>query len=518
MTARAGQRDSAPISGPEIGTFCLVLHSHLPWVAHHGTWPVGEEWLHQAWADSYARVFDIATRLSDEGRHNLFTLGLTPVLAAALDDPYCLAEHHRWLADRQWRAIGLLNHSGIEYRKAAEREIAHAHRSLALFEKSWQHGASPLLRHLLDADAIELLGGPLTHTFTPYIPEKLATPSLMTGLDDMQLRLGARPTGIWLPECAYVPDLDVSLSRANVGHLMLEGPTLQAVGANTSAAWQLGDTDVRVVGRDLPITYRVWSPKSGYPGNRWYRDFHAFERNSGLRLYRVTGRQVSAEQKNPYNESRALAQVERDAQDFVSRVRQRLLDISRNNDGTPGIVVAAFDTELFGHWWHEGPIWLEQVLRLLPTAGIRVSTINDAITRHGVTGTVRPEAGSWGSGKDFRVWSGEATTELRAQYDSTTKQVMHLLAEQRIGQGIKTRNLLSDQLITSLLLALSSDWVFLIEKAGAAQYASERAAAHLADVRQLIDASSAGRGDDSDWVRIAQRDGIWGHLDARRFG
>ena len=41
------------MSAQPIGTFCLVLHSHLPWLAHHGRWPVGEEWIYQSWGASY---------------------------------------------------------------------------------------------------------------------------------------------------------------------------------------------------------------------------------------------------------------------------------------------------------------------------------------------------------------------------------------------------------------------------------------------------------------------------------
>ena len=52
-------------------------------------------------------------------------------------------------------------------------------------------------------------------------------------------------------------------------------------------------------GRDLDVTYRVWSPKAGYPGNAAYRDFHTFHHPSGLKPARVTGRHVAPEDKRP---------------------------------------------------------------------------------------------------------------------------------------------------------------------------------------------------------------------------
>lgn len=508
-----------------VGTFCLVLHSHLPWVAHHGTWPIGEEWLHQAWADSYAPVLDVVSTLANEGQRDLLTLGITPVLAAALDDPYCLQEHHRWLADRYWRATALSASSKPHLQDAAHHEITYAHKALANFERRWKHGASPILRTLSDLKAIEILGGPLSHTFTPFLPESFATATLNCGLDDAQLRLGTRPQGIWTPECAYTPELDAVFTKANVQHLMLEGPTLQAQGANTSGVYQLGDSNIRVLGRDLEATYRVWSPRRGYPGNRWYRDFHTFDHEAGLRLSRVTGRDVDPADKAPYDPAQAASIVERDARDFVSHVRERLRGIQKDNSGKPGIVVAAFDTELFGHWWHEGPQWLEHVLRLMPVAGIALSTLAKAVANHDVAGTVHPDAGSWGSGKDFRVWSGESTREIRARYGKAIDNALSLLRNLQVTSPTRARDELLDQLITSLLLALSSDWVFLIEKQGAAQYARERIDGHLSDVAFLCriaerrEYRSALPDDEAVALRaIADRDRIWGHLDSRRFG
>ena len=74
--------------------------------------------------------------------------------------------------------------------------------------------------------------------------------------------------------------------------------------------------------------------------------------------------------------------------------------------GRPAHVVAAFDTELFGHWWHEGPVWLDRVLRRLPEAGVTVGSLATARERGFVGAPVDLPPSSWGSGKDWRVWAG----------------------------------------------------------------------------------------------------------------
>src|SRR6185436_7777608 len=83
-----------------------------------------------------------------------------------------------------------------------------------------------------------------------------------------------------------------------------------------------------------------------------------------------------------------------DVADFVDTVLARLRLLA-DRDGRPGLVVAAFDTELFGHWWHEGPAWLAAVLRALPAAGVRGRGQGLA----GLGGTGRAEPGACGEGR-----------------------------------------------------------------------------------------------------------------------
>ncbi|MFN8149366.1 MAG: 1,4-alpha-glucan branching protein, partial [Candidatus Nanopelagicales bacterium] len=352
-----------------VGTFCLVLHTHLPWLAHHGAWPVGEEWLHQAWATSYLPVVDVLDRLAAEGRTDLLTLGVTPVVHAQLDDPWFGREFHTWLGFWATRAEGLATHRDPALRATGHREYAAAQRALAEFEGRWGAGFSPVLRPLVDAGTVELLGGPATHPFQPLLDRPWQRFALRTGLDDATLRLGHRPEGIWAPECGYRPGIERDYADLGVRRFLVDGPTMLGAGGTTAAGATVGDSDVVAFARDLDVTYRVWSPRKGYPGGRWYRDFHTFDHDSGFRASRVTSTSTPSHEKAPYDPDRAAEAVHADARDFVDVVRRRLVDLAAERDGREAVVVAAYDTELYGHWWHEGPQWLEAVLRLLPEAG-----------------------------------------------------------------------------------------------------------------------------------------------------
>ncbi|HEU4676241.1 MAG TPA: 1,4-alpha-glucan branching protein domain-containing protein [Motilibacteraceae bacterium] len=500
------------MSGSDVGTVCLVLHAHLPWLAHQSVWPVGEEWLHQAWSAAYLPLVDVVRRLAGEGRTGLLTLGVTPVLAAQLDDPYCLRQQHSWLAGWRLRAEDLASRREPHLRRLAAHEAGAAATALDDFEQHWRHGASPVLRALSDAGAIELLGGPATHPFQPLLHDDVARFALRAGLDDAAIRLGERPSGIWAPECGYRPGLEELYADAGVGHFLVDEATLAQAGRTTAAAWRVRSGDVVALARDLSVTDLVWSSRSGYPSGPLYRDFHTFDHPSGFRPARVTSPHLAPEQKEPWDPDAALHAAEADAVGFVAAVRERLRHLFRER-GRPGLVVAAWDAELFGHWWHEGPHFLEQVLRLLPEAGVRVATLATAAEEH-VEGAVDLGPGSWGAGKDFRVWAGEAVSDLVSENDRVQDELRALA----VGWHRKDRDRARDQLAREALLALSSDWAFMVTRDSAADYARHRAKTHCDRFWSL---AHALRRQDPDARRLAasfaEADGPFAHLDARTF-
>lgn len=492
-----------------VGSFCLVLHSHLPWLLRHGAWPVGEDWLYQAWAHSYLPVVEALDRLAAQGHRDLLTLGVTPVLAAQLDHPAALRAMHTWLADWQLRA----HEAHVTDPALATREHRAAAHALEIFERDWRHGGSPVLRRLADDGVVELLGGPATHPFAPLLPGRVRRFLLDAGLRDHALRLGRRAAGIWAPECGYAPGLEQDYAAAGVERFLVDGPAMRG---DTATARPVDGTDVVAFGRDLEVTYRVWSPRAGYPGGPHYRDFHTFDHTTGLKPARVTGRRVAPQDKKPYDPTRAAAAVARDAADFVAVVRARLDDLRRRH-GRPGLVVSAFDTELFGHWWHEGPDWLAAVLTALPAAGVRVTTLRGAVEAGHVGEPVVLPASSWGSGKDWRVWDGAVEPAVRDVVADNADVATRLLAAVDGAAPTAGRDATLDALATQAALALSSDWAFMVTKDSAAHYARRRAAEHRDRVRELTDLLPAGRHAEAAAraAAFSAQDDVFGRLDAR---
>ncbi|MDQ2837524.1 MAG: DUF1957 domain-containing protein [Actinomycetota bacterium] len=491
-----------------IGTLSLVLHTHLPWVAHNGTWPVGEEWLHQAFTGSWRRVLRMLETLAKHGYSDVLTLGVTPVVAAMLDDPYCLTELHSWAGRWQLRAEELSARPGFKQLAAHERRQAAD--CLADLEGRWLTGGlSAVLRPLLDAGTVELLSGPATHPFQPLLTERFAAAQLRTGLADARLRVGRSVTGIWAPECGYAPGMEQFYAEHGVSHFLVDAP---AVAGETAFGHPVGDTEVVAFARDLDLSNRIWSSRTGYPGGSSYRDFHTFDQASGFRPARVTG---PGPDKRDWQPALASAAVLRDAQDFVAAVVRRLTEIAGRH-GRPGLVVAAFDTELFGHWWYEGPEFLEAVLRMLPLAGVRLSTLSGAREAGLVANRLELPASSWGAGKDWRVWDNEQVAELNAELATVQKRLFDLLDERFAFTGVRGgRDLAADQLAREAFLLSSSDWAFMVTRESAADYGRQRARTHAERFFALADAMAPGGDPAALTAELRAVDGPFGHLDAR---
>jgi 1,4-alpha-glucan branching enzyme len=506
------------------GAVAVVLHSHLPWLRRNGVFPVGEEWLYQSWSESYLPLLDVLERLAADGLRDLLTLGITPVLAEQMVDPHLLRGFHGWLGrrllDLEWTASASPAHD-----RAALHDVwAHHRRRQARLLERFESGlldeglVAPFAR-LADAGVVELLGGPATHPYLPLAADaSLIRGQVEAGLAVSAATTGRRPTGVWTPECGYrpagpvgdptappqhvlpdgtpilrpgaaaLPGLESFWAEAGVDHLVLDGPTLaRAVGAPDrdwgrtggdlpqvgdpldvldGPVW-VGDADVAAFGRNLAVSYAVWNPHGGYPADPWYRDFHAVDHHGGFKSWRVTD--TASWAKQPYDPAAAAARAAAHAEDFVALLHRHL-------DPRPAgaTAVAAYDTELLGHWWYEGPAWLEAVLRRVAAdPALRTTTLRARLDAAEPARRLRLPESSWGWGKGHAAWVSESTRwmwqELRA-------------AEQRFAalpEGPARR-----AAWRQLTLLQASDWPFMVAREQSPQYAIERVKGHLSRFEQ----------------------------------
>lgn len=458
------------------GRVCFVLHSHLPWVLGHGNWPVGEEWLYQAYAHSYMPLLQSLSDLSDRGFRNIASLGITPVLGAQLDHVYALNNLHIWLHDWQLRATQI-----PRLHPAYAHTLESASHALNLFQQNFSRGASPVIRRLIDAQAVEVLGGPLAHPFTPLLDPTFHSFVLAEGLKDAQRRWGSTPTGVWVPECAYRPGQENTYQEFGVTHFLVDQSAVTTAGGLPNVPYALEGSSVVVIARDVGASDLVWSAERGYPGRSEYLDFHDVNTRYGLRLSRVG--EKSSIVKNEYDPAMAREAVFRDAQEFISDL-SKILE-SQEQSSSPNIpspntpiVVIAIDTELLGHWWHEGVQWFTQVIELLPASGIETVTLEQA-TQNPSSSIALGET-SWGEGKDWRLWTSDPVRDLVVMNHSTQRKIL---------ESLEQMNMTSDResaLLNEAVLQISSDWAFMVSRDSAAEYGRNRSQQHYSQFNALL--------------------------------
>ncbi len=515
-----------------------MLHGHLPWVRRHGTYPCGEEWLYQTVSESVLPLLGVLERLAADGQRDVLTLGLTPVLAEQLADRYLLDELHGWLGRRLLDLQGTVSRSpGWDRAHLGDTWSHHWQRQAALLAQVegglLATGLVAPFAALARAGVVQLLGGPATHPYLPLLADAATIRGqLADGLATSRRLTGLPARGVWTPECAYrpagsvadptvepfevvrdgtpvlrrrdvaLPGLETFWAEAGVDHLVLDAPTLaRAVGAPprdwsaTAGAIEapggpldvldapvwIGDGDVAAFGRNLAVSYAVWNPHGGYPTDPWYRDFYAIDAEGGFKSWRVTDRANPA--KRPYDPQAAAARADAHAREFVALLHRQAAGRPRGS-----VVVAAYDLELFGHWWYEGPRWLESVLRLLHDDPVlQPTTLQRALEEVPPRRRLALPESSWGWGKGHAAWVTERTRWFWQALDAA-----------QAAFAIVPPGRARDAAWRQLTLAQASDWAFEIAKGGAAGYATGRARQHLAAVHALAGGADPGAFADRD--------------------
>lgn len=458
---------------------CFVLHSHLPWLLQHGTWPVGEEWLYQAYAHSYLPLFSALKALSDRGLTNIATIGITPVLAAQLDNPYTLNNLGIWLHNWQLRATEI-----PRSHPARNGTLDLAHRSIEVFSGSFSRGVSPVIRSLIDSGAIEVLGGALAHPFTPHLHRDVHRHLLSQGLADARRRWGYQPTGIWVPECAYRPGQESVYADLGIEYFLVDEPAVTDAGGIPNTPYLLGEGRVKVVARDIQVSDHIWSAERGYPGRSEYRDFHDVNIELGLPLSRVGDK--SRFPKDPYIPEDAHVAVLRDAREFVGSVSRTFDQQAQGSASNNQVIVIGIDTELLGHWWHEGIRWFTSVVDLLPEHGIETTTLREVTrtTPRQQLHSIQLGEVSWGAGKDWRLWTGDAVRDITVMNNQAQQLVLAAIDQGRLNNSQRS------ELLNELSNLLSSDWAFMVSRNSAADYGRSRASEHFRRIHTILDTAA----------------------------
>lgn len=444
------------MSGEETaGDLAIVLHSHMPYVEGFGTYPFGEEWLFDAITRSYLPVLEVARDL---------TMTVTPVLADQLEDEGARRRLRDFLIE--WRigaAEADLHDVPPECRPACEAELARYRRALELLDAAGGDPLAPFQRAAAEG-RVALASSSATHAVLPLLATRSGLAlQLDAGIRSHRRRFGW-DGGIWLPECAYAPGLERRLAEHGVSWFCIdqsahEEPLEALVPVRTPAGPTALPIDWEAVGW-------LWS-LDGYPSDPAHAQFEG-KSLRGIRLWKVGG--------GAYDPAAAAAAARRQAGEFLTAIAARLRDFSAQR-GRRGLLVFAIDTELIGHWWSEGPIWLTAVLEGAAEAGVRLLKAPAAVAEH--EPVERPlRASTWGEKKDFRTWDSSPVADLAWGARRMELRLLRALSEGLRGDA-------AQRAARELLALQASDWAFLDKRGQAGDYAYQRATDHA---RQMLEA------------------------------
>lgn len=512
-----------------LGSLCIVLHGHLPYVLHHGFYPHGEAWLYEAAAETYLPMLemldDIVAHLARPG----LTIGLTPVLLEQLTH----ARFKRGLAAYLAERIGRAGRDRAAFEKSGEQHFALLaqrweawyERRLTHFEKIGRDIAGQFAAHWR-AGHIQLLTSNATHAYMPLlVTDESSRAQLTAGSLASEKHLGRKSRGMWLPECAYRPSseqwkpvvlwddpryrpgIETYVAGAGMDHFFVDthlvtgaaplgtfdhgvfnGVSEAQIYWDKQRGWRSPMEPVGVSSIPAPprcfalarhphVSEQVWSGIVGYPAAGAYLEFHRRHGHHGLKYHRVTDVKLDVAQKQPYAPELALGQLYRNSTHFCETVREALREHQRTT-GRAGVVVATFDAELFGHWWHEGMTFLRNVIFILARdKPVKLATAEEVLAQRTPDTVMRLPEGSWGRGGDHTVWLNDQTRWIWEIEYRGEARMLGLLRVLPWRQNEAVREVMQ-RAGRQLLLMQASDWPFAIHSKGAVDYATQRFAGH----------------------------------------
>ncbi len=526
------------------GYLALILHAHLPFVRHpEYNEPMEEYWLYEAITETYIPLLNVFNKLIEDGVDFRITMSLTPPLISMLRDSL--------LQDRYVRHINKMIEL-VEKEVIRTRFEPHFNRTAIMYREKFYNARYVFVekyhkdlvngfKQVQDAGKLEIITCGATHGFLPLAYHKNSVNAqIKIAVDHYIENLNRRPRGIWLPECGYNPGDDEILRKYNIRyfitdtHGIIYGTPRPKYGIFAPVYCKSG---VAVFGRDMESSKQVWSAKEGYPGDYNYREFYrdigydldydyirpyihesGIRMNTGIKYFKITGK-VGLGDKQPYDPMAALNKAAEHAGNFMFNREKQVEHLHRIMKRRP-IIVAPYDAELYGHWWYEGPAFLDFLIRKIyyDQQTIKLITPFEYLEKYPKNQVLTPCYSSWGYKGYAEHWlSGEndwiykhlhkTYEKMKELTDIFIKKPLNNLEERALKQAAR-----------EILLAQSSDWAFIMKTQTTVDYAVKRTKVHIHRFYRLYDMLKSGNYDEGYLSEMEWKDNIFPNIDWTAFG
>ncbi len=485
------------------GYLAMVLHAHLPYVRHpeYNDF-LEEDWLYEAITETYIPLLNMFEKLTNEGIEWKITMTMSGTLVNMLSDNLLQERYIRHLnkiIDFTEKEVMRLQFQP-EFLRTAVHNEEFFKRARYYFEEKYQRNIVNGFKKFQDMGFLEVIPVTATHGFLPLMkdyPEAVNAQVEMAKID-YERCFGREPRGIWLAECAYYPGQDAYLAKHGIryflvdSHGVLFGDPRPVYGIYAPVYTKNG---VAAFGRDIESSEQVWSAQIGYPGDGTYREFHkdaAFDldyeyvkpylhedgvrRNMGIKYYAITDK--NAVEKMPYNPDAAMARAREHAENFIFN-RGKQVDYLKSlmGDRNP-IIVSPYDAELYGHWWYEGPEFLEGIFRAMAKQDIvKPITPFEYLKQYPKNQVITPAESSWGANGYYDVWVDGSNHHIYRHLHKGAERMIELANMHENAEGLTLRAL--NQSARELMMAQTSCWPFIMFTGTMVGYAEKKIRDHL---------------------------------------
>lgn len=520
------------------GYLALVLHCHLPYVRHpeHQRF-MEEDWLFEAISETYLPLLRVFERMWRDGVHFRLTLSISPTLAAMLQDELLQSryiQHVKRLIELSNKEIKRTS-SEAKLNKLARMYLGFFEENLESFIEKYNCNLLTGFKFFQKEGALELITTAATHCFLPLmqVAPRGVEAQIRVAIESHVRNFGSVPEGIWLPECGFYPGVEEFLDKEGVKYFFMDSRGIllaREKPLNGVYAPLLCNNGVAAFGRDPETAEIVWSSEAGYPGHYAYREFYrdigfdlpleylkdylpegSARVNTGIKYHAVTGK---TEDKLLYNREEALRKASEHGAHFVDSLVRQVERLEYLMDREP-LFGCPYDAELFGHWWFEGPQWIESVIRKIAVSHDRIEMItpSDYLKRYPDNQKSEPSFSSWGNKGYAEVWLDRSNDWIYPHLHKMTELMADLAGKNREASGLRRRAL--NQAARELLLSQASDWAFIMKMKTTAPYALRRTREHIYNFNHLHESITKNIINQKWLSSIEQRNSIFPFIDYR---
>ncbi len=510
----------------------MVLHAHLPFVRHpeHEDF-LEERWLYEAITDTYIPLIHLYDQLLAERIPFRITMSITPTLASMLQDELLQTrylKHINRLIELAEKEVDRTKNDPA-FHGLAQMYRRKFYKIRETFERAYGRDLTQAFRKFQDAGCLEIMTCAATHGYLPLMLPVQASvrAQIATACAHYEKVFGRRPSGIWLPECGYYPGYDKILHEQGIryffvdAHGVLYADPRPKHGIYAPIRTPAG---VYAFGRDIESSKQVWSAAEGYPGDYNYREYYrdigfdldyeyirpyihpdGFRINTGIKYYRITNK---TNHKESYQPDKALRSASGHAGNFMFN-REKQVEHLCDKFGFSPVVVAPYDAELFGHWWYEGPDFLNFLIRkvIFDSPSLELITAPEYFGQKSRLQPSDPSYSSWGYKGYSEVWLEGSNDWIYRHLHHASAQMQELARDFTHPNEIQRRAL--NQAARELLLAESSDWAFIMKTGTMVAYAVYRTREHILRFLRLHDELRQGKIDASRLSEIERQDNLF---------